>query len=57
MAKGDPIPPEQWAEWAEARRRLEASLRRFTARTEELKEQEERRRRRLHRLSFGLLGR
>ncbi len=57
MAKNDPISPEEWEDWAEARRRLEESLRRFTARTEELKEREERRRRRLNRLSLGLLGR
>ena len=32
------IPPEQWAEWAEGRRRMEEALRRFEARTAELKE-------------------
>ena len=57
MAKKKRIPPEQWAEWAEGRRRMEAALRRFEAKTAELREQEERRRRRLQRLTFGLLGR
>jgi hypothetical protein len=49
--------PEQWAEWAEVRHRMEESLRRHQARTAELREREERRRHRLQRLSFGLLGR
>ena len=57
MAKKKRIPPEQWAEWAEGRRRMEAALRRFEAKTAELREHEERRRRRLQRLTFGLLGR
>jgi hypothetical protein len=36
---------------------MEEALRRYEARTAELKKREERRRRRLQRLSFGLLGR
>jgi hypothetical protein len=48
------IPPEQWAEWAEARRQLAADLER---RQTELDEWRERRRKRLRLLSFGLLGR
>jgi hypothetical protein len=57
MAKRDPIPPEQWAKWAEARRRMEAVLVKLEARAAAEREREERRRQRLHRLTFGLLGR
>jgi hypothetical protein len=49
--------PEQLADWAEARRRMEAILAKLEARAAAEKEREERRRRRLHHLSFGLLGR
>ncbi len=53
MAK-ERIPPEQWAKWAEARRQLAADLERRQAQQHEW---EERRRKRLRLLSFGLLGR
>ena len=58
MAKGRKGPtPEQRADWAEACRRMEEVLRKYEARTEELRELEQQRRRRLRRLSLGLLGR
>ena len=58
MAKGRKgQTPEQRADWAEARRRMEEVLRKYEARTEELRELEQQRRRRLRRLSLGLLGR
>jgi hypothetical protein len=57
MAKKKGPPPEQWAEWAEARRRMEEAIRRLDVKIEQEHEREQRRRRRLQRLSFGLLGR
>ena len=57
MAKKKRISPEKLAEWAEGRRKMEAALQRFEAQTAEYEVQRERRRRRLQRLSFGLLGR
>jgi hypothetical protein len=49
--------PEQRAEWAATRRRLEQHLERRRARTSEKRVREARRRERLRRLTFGLLGR
>ena len=51
------ISPEQRAEWDAARRQLEARLEVHEVLRREEQAREERRRRRWHRLSFGLLGR
>jgi hypothetical protein len=55
MAKG--IDPELRAQWLEARRRLAESIERGDQRYAEWLAAEERRRARLRRLTFGLLGR
>lgn len=57
MGKRKGPTPEQRAEWAEARRKMEEIHQRLEARIQEDKAREERRRRRLRRLTFGLLGR
>jgi hypothetical protein len=57
IGKKKPIDPELRAEWAEARRQLEGRIKYLDARAEERREREARRRRRLQRFSFGLLGR
>jgi hypothetical protein len=57
MAKKKGPTPEQRAEWAEARRRMEDAIQRLEVKINQEKEREERRRRRLQRVSFGLLGR
>lgn len=57
MAKRQGPTPEERARWAEARRRLEERLERSEALAQAEKEREERRRARLRRLTFGLLGR
>ena len=58
MAKKKPkIDPETRARWQQARRDMEVLLQRRTERDRELAELEERRRARLRRLTFGLLGR
>ena len=51
-----PIDPETWARWAEARREFEQAIERLDAKLQVRREYEERRRRRLRRLTFGLLG-
>jgi len=56
MAK-KPIDPETRARWRQAREDMEALLQRRLERDRELDELEERRRARLRRLTFGLLGR
>ena len=57
MPKKKPIDPELRAQWAEARRQLEERIKYHEAKIQEAREREERRRRRLQRFSFGLLGR
>lgn len=58
MAKKKPtIDPETRARWQQARRDMEVLLQRRIERDRELAELEERRRARLRRLTFGLLGR
>jgi hypothetical protein len=57
MKKKPTIDPEIRALWRENRRRVEALLQRRLERDRELAELEERRRARLRRLTFGLLGR
>jgi hypothetical protein len=57
MAKKKPIDPETRARWQQARRDMEALLQRRLERDRERAEIEERRRARLRRLTFGLLGR
>jgi hypothetical protein len=49
--------PEQRADWAAARRRLEEHHERLETRLREKRAREARRRERLRRLTFGLLGR
>jgi len=51
------IDPETKARWVEARRRVEAIVARIEREQEESRRHAEDRRRRLQRLSFGLLGR
>ena len=51
------VDPETRAQWAEARRRLEARLERHDRARDEARQRAEKRRQRLQRLSFGLLGR
>ena len=51
-----PIDPETRAQWAEARREMERAIERLDAKLQARREYEERRRRRLRRLTFGLLG-
>jgi hypothetical protein len=51
------ISPEQRAEWDAAREQLQARIDLHEAIRREEQAQDERRRRRLQRLSFGLLGR
>jgi hypothetical protein len=55
--KRKPIDPETRAQWIEARAELEAALARSRARTEAFRAREARRRERLRRWTFGLLGR
>jgi chaperonin cofactor prefoldin len=50
-----PIDPETRAQWAEARRELERAIERLDAKLQARREDEERRRQRLRRLTFGLL--
>ena len=57
MGKPKKTTPEERARWAAARREMEESIARLTAQIEERRAWEERRRRRLRKLSFGLLGR
>jgi hypothetical protein len=57
MAKRIWRDPEQEARWAEEQRELERIAQRLRARIDEDRERAERCRRRLERLSFGLLGR
>jgi hypothetical protein len=57
MTKKPGPTPEQRAEWADLQRTMEAHVTRLGARIEARQEAEERRRRRLRRLTFGLLGR
>lgn len=54
---GKGIDPELRAEWREARRRLAESIERGDRRHAERIAADERRRARLHRLTFGLLER
>lgn len=49
--------PEWWAEWLEQRRELEDLFARMRERYRLADERDERRRERLRRLTFGLLGR
>jgi hypothetical protein len=51
-----PIDPETRAQWEEARREMEQAIERLDAKLQARREHEERRRRRLRRLTFGLLG-
>jgi hypothetical protein len=51
------ITPEERAAWAEARRRLQERIDYHERRIVERAEQAARRQDRLHRLTFGLLGR
>jgi hypothetical protein len=55
--KRKPIDPETRAQWIEARQQLEAAIMRSRARAAALRAIQERRRARLRRLTFGLLGR
>jgi hypothetical protein len=55
--KRKPIDPETRAEWADARRQLELALERSQERTARYRAEEARRRARLRRWTFGLLGR
>ena len=57
MAKRTPRDPEQEARWEEARRLLAMRLEERDAISRAWRERRERRRARLRRLSFGLLGR
>jgi hypothetical protein len=57
MARKRKTDPEKLAYWAEQRRMFEQWLDGRVAETRRLRELEERRRARLHRLTFGLLGR
>lgn len=57
MKKKPTIDPETRARWRENRRAMEALLQKRLERDREFAELEERRRARLRRLTFGLLGR
>ena len=51
------IDPEVWAHWAQVRREAEATMERYGRHVAAMKEAEARRKARLRRLTFGLLGR
>ncbi len=51
------ITPEQRAEWLETRRQLAAAIAQSEDRLRDFRERRERRRARVQRLTFGLLGR
>ena len=55
--KRRPIDPETRAEWAEARRQLELAIASSQERTARFRAEQARRRARLRRWTFGLLGR
>jgi hypothetical protein len=57
MAKKKRIDPETRARWAEEERELARHVQRLQEELMKKREREERRRARLRRLSFGLLGR
>ena len=57
MGKKRRIDPETRARWEELTQQTLAHIERLNARIDADRERKERRRRRLHRLSFGLLGR
>lgn len=51
------ITPEERAQWQETRRQLAAAIARSEERLRTIRDSRERRRTRLRRLTFGLLGR
>ncbi len=57
MARKNRISPEQWDEWEAERRALAARLAERVRIGAEFEARAERRRKRIRRLSFGLLGR
>ena len=57
MAKGRKIDPEESAYWAQVRRDFALTVERYGQHVAAMKEAEARRKARLRRLTFGLLGR